>query len=166
MLLWKGIARLIATRPEIAVLFGAVSISNDYSKASREMIYRFFESRMQAGELAGLIAPRQPFRPGLLRPWDCRGMCQALRDLEQLSEPITDVEADGKGLPILLRQYAKIGGKLVGFNVDRKFSNVLDGLVVVDLRQTDPLVLERYMGKDAAARFRALHATQSRTVRV
>ena len=40
---------------------------------------------------------------------------RALRDLDELSEPITDVEADGKGLPILLRQYAKIGGKLLGF---------------------------------------------------
>ena len=160
LLLWKGIARLIATRPEIPVLFGAVSISNDYNKTSREMIYRFFEARMQEGELAGMVEPRRPFRPGLLRRWDCRGMCQALRDLDELSQPITDVEADGKGLPILLRQYAKIGGKLVCFNVDQKFSNVLDGLVVVDLRCTDPVVLERYMGREEAARFQQVHALQ------
>lgn len=157
LLLWKGIARLIAMRPEIPVLFGAVSISNDYNKTSREIIYRFFEARMQ-DELAGLVEPRSPFRPPLLRRWDYRSMCQALRDLDELAQPITDVEADGKGLPILLRQYAKVGGKLVGFNVDRKFSNVLDGLMVVDLRQTDPAVLERYMGREAATRFRELHA--------
>jgi len=157
LLLWKGIARLVATRPEIPVLFGAVSISNDYTQASREMIYRFFESRMQEDNLAGLIVPRRKFRPAFLRPWDCQAMCRALRDLDELSQPITDIESDGKGLPILLRQYAKIGGKLLGFNVDRKFSNVLDGLVVVDLRQTDPSVLERYMGKDAAAKFRSIH---------
>jgi putative hemolysin len=157
LLLWKGIARLVATHPETPLLFGAVSISNDYNQASREMIFRFFESRMQEDDLAGLIEPRRPFRPGLLRRWDCRSMCHALRDLDELSEPITDVEIDGKGLPILLRQYAKIGGKLIGFNVDRKFSNVLDGLVVVDLRQTDPAVLDRYMGKEAAQNFRNLH---------
>ena len=164
LLLWKGIARLLADTP---VLFGAVSISNDYSKASREIIYRFFEARMQKDQLAGLIEPgmiergmiepRRPFRPAKLRPWDCRAMCHALRDLEDLSQPITDVEADGKGLPILLRQYAKIGGKLLGFNVDRKFSNVLDGLIVVDLRKTDPAVLERYMGREAAITFRDRH---------
>jgi len=158
LLLWKGIARMVARQPEIPVLFGAVSISNDYNQASREMIYRFFEAHMQQDELAGLIEPRQPFRAGLLRRWDCRGMYHAFRDLDELSQPITDVEADGKGLPILLRQYAKIGGKLVGFNVDRKFSNVLDGLVVVDLRQTEPAVLERYMGREGAARFRQVHA--------
>ncbi len=161
LLLWKGIARMVAMRPEVPVLFGAVSISNDYSSASREMIYRFFEAHMQEDELAGLIEPRRPFRPGLLRRWDCSGMHRALRDLDELSQPITDVEADGKGLPILLRQYAKIGGKLLGFNVDRKFSNVLDGLVVVDLRQTDPAVLERYMGREGATQFRQVHAAST-----
>jgi putative hemolysin len=158
LLLWKGIARLLATHAETPVLFGAVSISNDYSKTSREMIFRFFEERMRDDELSGLIEPRRPFRPAGLRPWDCRAMCHALRDVEELSQPITDVETDRKGLPILLRQYSKIGGKMVGFNVDRKFSNVLDGLVVVDLRKTEPAVLERYMGREAAARFRQRHA--------
>jgi putative hemolysin len=162
LLLWKGIAHLVAMHPETPVLFGAVSISNDYSEASREMIYRFFEARMQEDELAFLIEPRRPFRSGSLRRWDCQVMCRALRDIEELSQPITDVEADHKGLPILLRQYAKIGGKMLGFNVDRKFSNVLDGLVVVDLRQTDRAVLERYMGREGAARFRQVHPEASR----
>jgi putative hemolysin len=158
LLLWKGIAGLIAMHPEIPVLFGAVSVSNDYNKASRELIYRFFESRIEKDELSELVAARHPFRPAFLRRWDCTGMCRALRDLDELSEPIADVEPDGKGLPILMRQYGKIGGKLLGFSVDRGFSNTLDGLVVVDLRQTDPQVLHRYMGKKAAQRFQQVHA--------
>jgi putative hemolysin len=157
LLLWKGIAGLVALHPELPVLFGAVSISNDYNKASREIIYRFFQERMQDEALARLIEPRNPFRPPLLRRSDCRSMYRALRDLDALSEPITDLEADGKGLPILLRQYAKIGGKILAFNVDRKFSNVLDGLIIVDLRKTDASVLDRYMGREAAARFRQMH---------
>jgi hypothetical protein len=155
--LWKGISRLLAAHPETPVLFGAVSISNHYNHASREMIYRFFEARMQDHDLAGMIKPRRQFRPERLRPWDCRAMCKALRDIEQLSQPITDVEADGKGLPVLLRQYAKVGGELLGFNVDSKFSNVLDGLVMVDIRRTDPAILERYMGREGVARFRRHH---------
>jgi len=161
LLLWKGIARLLATQAKISVLFGAVSISNDYSKASREMIYRFFEARMREDELAGMIEPRRPFRPAGLRPWDCHAMFAALRELEDLAQPIADVETDGKGLPILLRQYAKIGGKMLAFNVDRKFSNVLDGLVMVDLRKTEPAVLERYMGREGATEFRQHHGCKS-----
>jgi putative hemolysin len=157
LLLWKGIAGLVALKPEIPVLFGAVSISNDYSQAAREMMYHFFASRILEDELSGLVEPRRPFRPAVLRRWDCRGMRRALRDLDDLSQPINDLEADRKGLPILLRQYSKLGGKFLGFNVDRKFSNALDGLIVVDLRQTDATVLERYMGRDGAAMFRQLH---------
>jgi putative hemolysin len=161
LLLWKGIARLLAMHGKISVLFGAVSISNDYSKASREMIYHFFEARMREDGLAGMIEPRRPFRPAGLRPWDCHAMFAALRELEDLSQPIADVETDGKGLPILLRQYAKIGGKMLAFNVDRKFSNVLDGLVMVDLRKTEPAVLDRYMGREGATEFRRHHGCKS-----
>jgi putative hemolysin len=158
LLLWKGIARFVTVRPETPVLFGAVSISNSYNHASRELIYSFFEARSQDDELADLVKPRSPFRPNRIGRWDCRAVAHILRDLEELSEPIADVELDGKGLPILLKQYAKVGGKLLGFNVDRKFSDVLDGLIVVDLRQTEHGVLDRYMGKEAAGAFRRLHA--------
>jgi len=156
LLLWKGIARLVAKYPDSPVLFGAVSISNHYSKISREMIYRFFEARKNHEELTKLIAPRRPFRPEKLRRWDYSALCSAL-DLDELSQPIADVESDGKGLPILIRQYAKVGGKLLGFNVDHKFSDVLDGLVMVDLRQTEPSLLERYMGREGQATFRTYH---------
>ncbi|MFY9904562.1 MAG: GNAT family N-acyltransferase [Terriglobales bacterium] len=157
LLLWKGIARFVAAHPETPVLFGAVSISNEYSSVSREMIVRYFEQRESGGEFADLIHARTPFRAPKLRRWDCGALCSALRDLDELAEPISDVEEDGKGLPILLRQYAKVGGRLVGFNLDRKFSDVIDGMVIVDLRQTDAAVLERYMGKDGYAGFRRFH---------
>ena len=161
LLLWKGIARFVAAHPEAPVLFGAVSISNEYNSLSREMIVRYFEQRQdqdeEGREFADLIQARTPFRAPKLRRWDCGALCSLSRDLEELAEPISDVEEDGKGLPILLKQYAKVGGKLVGFNLDRKFSDVVDGLVIVDLRQTDPPVLERYMGKDGHERFRRFH---------
>ena len=161
LLLWKGIARFVAAHPETPVLFGAVSISNEYSSLSREMIVRYFEQRLvedeDGREFADLIQARTPFRAAKLRRWDCGAICGALRDLEELAEPISDVEEDGKGLPILLKQYAKVGGRLVGFNLDRRFSDVVDGLMIVDLRQTEPAVLERYMGKEGYAGFRRFH---------
>ena len=157
LLLWKGIARFVAAHPETPVLFGAVSISNEYSPISREMIVRYFEQRQDGREFADLIHPRTPFRVPKLRHWDCRAFCTALRDLDELAESISDVEIDGKGVPVLIKQYAKVGGKLVGFNLDRKFSDVVDGLVIVDLRETDPQVLERYMGKEGYAGFRRFH---------
>jgi putative hemolysin len=157
LLLWKGISRYLTRHPETPVLFGAVSISSRYHRASRELMVRFFESRGATDDLARLLRPRRPFRLGRIRKWDCRAVCHLLRDLGDLTDPIADVEGDGKGVPILLKQYAKLGGRFLGFNVDRNFSNVLDGLVVVDLRRTDPSVLERYMGKPGVAAFRRHH---------
>ena len=152
--LWKGIGRYLALHPQFAVLFGAVSISNHYSRWSRELIFRFFQARENGSELGKLVSPRCPFRPRRLRPDALGGR---LNDLEQLTDPIADVETDGKSIPILLKHYAKLGGRMLSFNVDRDFSHVLDGLVLVDLRQTDRTLLQRYMGEDGIEAFTSYH---------
>ena len=157
LMLWKGIGRYLATHPELAVLFGAVSVSSRYNKVSRELIVRFFQAREKMHELASWITPRRPFRQSWTRAKDYQAACDGIRDIDELAGPISDIESDGKGLPILIKQYAKLGGRIVSFNVDRKFSDVLDGLVLVDLRRTDRHVLERYMGKDGVKAFRQYH---------
>ena len=45
LLLWQGIARCVARRPESHVLFGAVSISASYSEASRGLMVQFLRER-------------------------------------------------------------------------------------------------------------------------
>ncbi len=57
----------------------------------------------------------------------------SLADLQLLSRVIARID-EGKGIPVLLRQYLGLNGKLVSFNVDPAFNNALDGLIVVDLR--------------------------------
>ena len=66
---------------------------------------------------------------------------------------VADIEPDGKGLPVLLRQYLKLGGKLLGFNVDEKFGNVVDGLILVDILGTDRRLMGKYMGREGAAEY-------------
>ena len=78
-------------------------------------------------------------------------------DVEDLSDCVADLEPTRVGIPILLRQYLKLGGKLLGFNIDPEFSNVLDGLIVVDLTQTESRLLERYLGKREAEAFLKHH---------
>jgi hypothetical protein len=68
------------------------------------------------------------------------------------------LEPDNKGVPILVRQYLKLGGRILGFSTDERFSDVLDALLTVDLRLTDPRLLERYMGKHGAPGFLAYHS--------
>jgi hypothetical protein len=52
-----------------------------------------------------------------------------------------------------------MGGKLLGFNVDPNFSDVLDGLILVDVTKTDPKIMERYMPREKLKEFHKLHGT-------
>ena len=74
---------------------------------------------------------------------------------------VADLEADGKGVPVLLRQYLQLGGTVLAFNVDRAFSDVLDGLIMVDLARLTPLALEKYLGQEGAAGFREHHCLEN-----
>jgi hypothetical protein len=129
-----------------------VSISNGYSAASRHLMVKFLSAYRRSPEFAPLVRARNPFRQRPSKLEDELVDATAW-DMEELSVLIADLETDRKGVPVLLKQYLKLGGELAAFHVDRRFANALDGLIVVDLRKTDSRVLERHMGKDGAAQF-------------
>ena len=58
---------------------------------------------------------------------------------------------------VLLKHYLKLGGKLLAFNIDPNFSDVLDGLIMVDLTQTPQRVLNKYMGEEGMKAFLGFH---------
>lgn len=152
LLLWKGIGQFLIRNPQYKLLFGPVSISNGYTAASRHLMVKFLRAYRQSPELAPLVRARNPFRQRPSKLTD-ELIGTTVWDVEELSTLIADVETDRKGVPVLLKQYLKLGGELVAFHVDRRFANALDGLIVVDLRKSDTRVLERYMGKEGAAQF-------------
>lgn len=153
--LWKGISAYILKFPKYKTLFGPVSISHDYKKASRQLMAAFFESRNPEKELAKLVTPRTPFRC----PAWVHALTQNMPDDEaELVSMIEDIDAN-KGLPVLIRQYLKLGGSILRFNLDPDFSNALDGLIVIDLLKTNKKQLERYMGK-GIEEFLAYHHQQ------
>lgn len=153
--LWKGIGRFLVRNPHYRHLFGPVSISNDYLPASRHLLVEFLSRHRRAHDIAHLVSPRHPFRKGWAHGFDFDGLVSS--DPEDLSAILADIEPDEKGVPVLLRQYLKLGGELLAFNLDRKFSNAVDGLILVDLLRTELRMLERYLGREGAAQYRAWH---------
>ena len=145
LLLWKGIARYAAQHRECPVLFGAVSISNDYSAASRQMMVDYLGRQTARDPLRFLVRPRRPFRAPLLGGAELKSFANSL---DGLSSAVGEVEADGRGIPVLLRQYAKLGGRVLTFNIDNDFAGALDGLILMDLRTADPAALKRFMGAE------------------
>jgi hypothetical protein len=104
------------------------------------------------------VKARRPLRGNFVQKWELQALCSLLPGVDDLAAPISDLEPDGKGIPILVRQYVKLGGRLLAFSLDPQFGNTLDGFVMVDLRETAPEILRRYMGKDEAREFFAWHA--------
>lgn len=158
LLLWKGLAQMVVREPRYRILFGPVSITSEYKHASRRLMAGYFEGQAASPDLARHVRPKTPLRG---QTWLTRAAKTLVADLDDLLSLIDDIEADRKGIPVLLRQYLKLGGKLLAFNVDKDFSDCLDGLIVVDLLQADRRQLERYMGKDGLAAFHAYHAADT-----
>ncbi|HUC42447.1 MAG TPA: GNAT family N-acyltransferase [Candidatus Sulfotelmatobacter sp.] len=156
MLLWKGIGEFVSRHPRYATLFGPVSISAGYQALSQRLIIAFLDRNRKLTDWARWVRPTNPFRGGKRR--GLRARTERLSDLEEVSSLISEIEHDQKGVPILLKQYLKLDGRILGCNVDPDFSNVLDVLIVVDLRLTDRRVLGRYMGRDGVEKLHAFHA--------
>ena len=135
-LLWKGIAEYLATHPEYCYLLGPVSISNRFSPVSRGVMVEYLRRNFFDTELAAYVEPRKQFR---FRPLDTPGdatLLQAgLDNLQALQQLISGLEPSGSGVPVLLRQYLKQNARLLGFNIDPRFSNALDGLLLLDARE-------------------------------
>ena len=156
-LLWKGISAFIGRNPHYRVLFGPVSITNEYREASRCMILASMRQTCMADDLAHLVKPKFPPKPPQRSEWCLKEYTEYLNDIDQVAGYVAEIEPDGKDIPVLLRQYLKLSGRLLAFNVDPDFSSVVDGLIMVDLSQSSPKTLRRYMGNEVAEAYFKVH---------
>jgi hypothetical protein len=80
-----------------------------------------------------------------------------LEDLATLEREVLEIERGERGVPVLLKQYLKLGGRILGFARDPDFHDSLDALVLVDLCATPVRVLARYMGDEGIRAFLDYH---------
>jgi putative hemolysin len=153
-MLWKGIGAYLVRHPRYRTLFGPVSISDSYHRVSKHIIVQFLKQRCIAKELSGYVSPRCALRP-LTDRWlpEMRTTLSA-GTIDDISMLVAEIEDDGKRMPMLIKHYLKLNGQFIAFNVDHEFADVIDGLVVVDLMQTEIKLLERFMGKDGSRCYR------------
>ena len=151
LMLWKGIGQLVARNPQYAVLFGPVSVSARYSHLSHDLLKAFLEQNHLHADLARLV---EAINPGRAAANSLRAVPASIDAVDRL---IAAAERDGKGVPVLLRQYLKLNARLLGFNVDPRFGDALDALMMVDLRTVHAGMLNRYLGRAETASFLAYH---------
>ena len=157
MLLWCGISAYIDRHPGYHTLFGPVSMSQDYTSVSKQLLVWFIRKSFRHPVLSRLVQATRPFKTDNALDGQRDTISTCLQSIDDVSALISELEADGKGVPVLFRQYLRMNALLIGFNVDEEFSSVLDGLLVADLRTADPKLLRRYFGDEALQRFMNLH---------
>jgi putative hemolysin len=156
LLLWQGIGHYLVANPQYSRLLGPVSVARSYCDASRSLMAQFLGRDDADSPFAGAV--RGNFRPRPVGALPAATGERLLRDMDAVASLVSAIEDDGKSLPVLLRHYLKLNGEVLAWNVDRDFGDVLDALLLVDLRNTDPRLLRRYMGAEGAAAFLARHA--------
>lgn len=156
-LLWKGFLYLLLKNPDHRYLIGPVSISNNYSRVSKDLIIRFIMANHFNYRIAQKVRPRHAYKFRSNDPTINILMDSTGRDINKLDKTIGDMDALNSGLPVLIKKYISLGAKIVCFNVDPKFNNCLDGLLILDIYDVpksaidslskevnDGLILERF----------------------
>ena len=149
--LWMGIGRYLNKHPEYRYLYGTVSISQDYSKASRSLILSFLKQNCMDADMEKEVRAFYPPKHLGLLSEDARLLPTAVPDMRVLSSMVSDLEGGARGIPVLLKQYLRLGGRMVSFGIDETFGSTLDCLVVVSLLDTPERIRQRYRGKDYCA---------------
>jgi putative hemolysin len=146
-LLWRGIGAFLVRHPTYKILFGPVSISREYAALSRRLMVELLGKHYGHEGLGALVRARNPLRGRL--PRDARAALAALvRNADDIAALVSDIEEDNKPPPALLRHYLRLNAFLLSFNLDPSFGNCIDGLIVVDLRTSEPKLLRRYLGAE------------------
>jgi putative hemolysin len=153
LLLWRGIGQFVTQHPKYRFLFGPVSISARYSETSHRLLTEFLRQHRLTSDLSTLVAAVNPLR----HQSSPTAATLAPGSVDDLNRRVAQLEADGKGVPVLLRQYLKLNAHLIGLNVDPNFKDALDALMIVDLTIVDRAILARYLGRGGAAAFLRFH---------
>lgn len=131
-LLWKGLLMFVMKNPEYRFMFGPVSISNDFSDLSKTLIVEYIRNNCYDHTLANYIEPKKKFNIELPEI-DSELLLNNKDSIKSLDSLISEIEKDHIKVPVLLRQYIQLNAKIIGFNVDPKFNNSIDGFLVLDI---------------------------------
>ncbi|MEQ1515468.1 MAG: lysophospholipid acyltransferase family protein [Usitatibacteraceae bacterium] len=147
--LWFGIGAYVMRHPNIRYLLGPVSISDTYPRDAKNMLVHFYRHYFGDENLLALARHRwvisEQDRAALASVFAGDNYEQDFRTLRQ------ELGKTGLSVPVLYKQYTETyeagGVKFLDFNIDQKFSNCVDGLVLADLDKLKPAKRERYLGE-------------------
>ena len=145
-LLWKGILKYLIDNPRYRYLIGPVSISNTFSRFSKSLIVDYINRNHFDHEMAQYVRPRKKFKVDF-SSIDTDLLLAGEDSFKGLDNIISEIETQSLKVPVLLRQYIALNAKIICFNIDPKFADCLDGLLVLDLQKVPQEILDK-LGKN------------------
>lgn len=133
MLLWKGVHVYLKSNPlRFQYMIGPVSISNSFSTLSRDLLVAYIRHNHWDKKLAKQVKARKAFSYQSKSEGKNLLMKKYSEDLKLLDNFIGDIEGAQKlKVPVLVKKYLKLNGKIIAFNIDPQFNDSLDGFLVV-----------------------------------
>lgn len=142
-LLWKGILYFLIKNPNYRYLIGPVSISNDFTSISKSLMIEFVKLNYFDSKIAKHIKPRKSYKVQV-KEFNIQELVNFTKhDINKLDKMICEFEPDKVRIPVLIKKYIKQNAKIVGFNVDPRFNNTLDGLIFLDLLEVPKLTIHQ-----------------------
>lgn len=141
-LLWQGILHFLSKNNTYRYLFGAVSISNNFSQISKSLMVEFVKRNYFDEHLAQWVKPRKQFKVNIEKIDSEIILQEIAKDFASLDKFIQDIEPANFSIPILLKKYISMNAQIIGFNIDPKFNDALDGLMILDCEQIPKSMFE------------------------
>lgn len=163
LLLWRGILHVLLRNPSYRYLMGPVSMSGGYAMAAKWLLIDYIKANHWNAELARYVVPRNGIG-GLGRPAVDEEMIRRVVSTDEIDKLIRDVEPSGQGMPVLMKKYLQLGGRVMGFNIDPLFNDALDAMLILDLcdvpKDKIDMVAREFVGENVYERFRSVGNTK------
>ncbi|MFC3122278.1 lysophospholipid acyltransferase family protein [Agaribacter flavus] len=140
-LLWRGLGSFVCKFPQYRTFYGTVSISKLYDPRSVRLIEEVLIDHNATID----VTPYNSFEFDL-HP-ELHQFCRSKNRKEELSALLQSIESDGKDIPILAKQYRKMGARFHALGIDKSFNHTPGLLLSVDFPNTPDKLLKLYAGE-------------------
>jgi putative hemolysin len=144
LLLWRGICAFIKQYPQYRTLYGTVSISKLYEPRSVKLIEQIMIKEGNDRH----VSARNKFDFALHSEFVAFDKQQRLPTslASNLSALLATIESDAKDIPVLAKQYLKMGANFHALGIDTSFNDTPGLLLSVHMPSAPTRQLKLYMG--------------------
>ena len=147
--LWYGIGSYLKNNPNIKYMFGPVSMSSTFPIIAKDLMIFYYSHYFKNSKQ--LVIPKLSYQysNSVNEIKEQFILNDRKKDFKFLKSTLSTM---GVSVPTLYKQYSDIteegGVKFLGFNVDKEFSDCIDGFILVNVEKIKDAPRKRYINRD------------------